>query len=458
MSTYRKSSYVIDIPLECEENKHLLIHGYTGAMDVVSSSLAEKICNASIISEKGTYASKDLWDTLVKRGYITSKTAVEEHDYVKRFAALLHNNAKAKYVGFVFMVTYDCNFRCPYCYESGISGNGNSWSKKTFTKELVDKAYAAFEEINAQKSLHRETVTLYGGEPLLKENGNIVRYIVNKGTALGYKFDAVTNGYDLDSYEDLLSSGVFNHLQITLDGAKEMHDSRRYHYKTNVSFDKIFNNIKLALDNDVYVSIRFNADENNFEELNKLEKLFKSSGYYDTGKLSLNTALLKKETEYKDNVNYISRERFNQLYNKLGMKIPHQDYGLYSKLMSALKARSCIRFHSIFCGVQYGSYIFDPFGNIYTCWETVGVPQYILGTFVNGIEWNDNIENWQGRNIGNTPKCSCCKYALLCGGGCLAKALRKGGFKGSYCDDYGDIVAFAANKAYKDAKAMNIII
>ena len=458
---YRKSAYLIDVPLESSAEKaHMLIHGYTGAIDIISDTVASFLSGHSSFSEYETNFSKETFDLLLKRGYITDKTAIQERDLACRLAELLHKDAKRMAKSFIFMVTYDCNFRCPYCYEAGISDNGRHWTRKTFTKSLVDRAYQAIAEISPEAKDRYKVITLYGGEPLLKDNVDIVTYIIRKGQELGYAFDGVTNGHDLDCYAEVLSTGAIKHLQITLDGAREMHDSRRFHYQTHKSFDKILQNIGLALDNGIRISVRFNADANNFKEIKKLESILSEAGYLSSPLFSLNTAMLDKEnSDYRqDDISYVSREQFNKMYSDLTLNIPHQDHGLYSKIMTALKNRTCIRFHSVFCGVQSGSYILDPYGDIYTCWETVGKEGYALGRYDPKIEWNDSVKNWQGRNTGNTPKCSCCRYALLCGGGCMAKALKHGGnFKSSYCDDYGDIIRLSVNRAYNDAIKEGII-
>ena len=458
---YRDSSYLIDVPLDATEGtKHMIIHGYTGAMDIVDGNIARFLDGHKRFTEDDFVFSENTFNLLLKRGYITEKTAPQERELACRLAELLHKNAKRQAKSFVFMVTYDCNFRCPYCYEAGISGNGRHWTKKTFTKGLVDRAYAAMEEIYPDYKKGYNNITLYGGEPLLKENVEIVTYIVKKGHELGYVFDAVTNGHDLDSYTEILSSGAMRHLQITLDGTREMHDSRRYHYQTHKSFDKIMSNIRLALDNGVKVGIRFNADANNFGEIKKLKEIFSQAGYFESKLLSFNTAMLNDENKdaSRGDIHYVSREEFNRMYSKSGLDVSHQDYGLYSKIMTAIKNRNSIRFHSVFCGVQSGSYILDPYGDIYTCWETVGKPEYVIGKYSPEVKWNDSIKNWQDRNTGNTPKCSCCKYSLLCGGGCLAKALKFGGdFKASYCDGYGDIVNLSVNRAYENALKTGLI-
>ena len=54
--------------------------------------------------------------------------------------------------------------------------------------------------------LRNRTITLFGGEPLLRENKDIVAYILQKGKEYGYTFTAISNGYDLDAYEDWLIS------------------------------------------------------------------------------------------------------------------------------------------------------------------------------------------------------------------------------------------------------------
>ena len=108
----------------------------------------------------------------------------------------------------------------------------------------------------------------------MKENVDISNLHRKERARVGICLDAITNGHDLDCYTEVLSSGAMRHVQITLDGMKDMHDSRRFHYQTHKSFDKILSNIKLALDNGIMVGVRFNADANNFGEIKKLQDIF----------------------------------------------------------------------------------------------------------------------------------------------------------------------------------------
>ena len=102
------------------------------------------------------------------------------------------------------------------------------------------------------------------------------------------------------------------------------------------------------------------------------------------------------------------------------------------------------------CSAQYGSYMFDPNGDIYTCLETVGKPEHIIGTYgAETLKWTKVRDFWFNRNISNSPNCKHCKYALFCGGGCLRQAtFGPNGFGASKCTNYASILRDAAKKAY----------
>lgn len=114
METLRTSSYIIPVKLESEEGKYMLIHGYTGAVDIVTEDLLEEIKNINSVSN----LSSDTLQILKERGYITTKSQSEEYTYVARIAKALHRKCEVLSTVFTWVVTYNCNFRCPYCFES----------------------------------------------------------------------------------------------------------------------------------------------------------------------------------------------------------------------------------------------------------------------------------------------------------------------------------------------------
>lgn len=64
METLRTSSYIIPVKLESEEGKYMLIHGYTGAVDIVTEDLLEEIKNINSVSN----LSSDTLQILKERG------------------------------------------------------------------------------------------------------------------------------------------------------------------------------------------------------------------------------------------------------------------------------------------------------------------------------------------------------------------------------------------------------
>ena len=139
----------------------------------------------------------------MKRGYITSLSKEDERELVKRLLDKIYDEVRLKNFGFHFIISYDCNLRCVYCYEDPILNGCACLPKCRITKEQVDKAYEIIIEKDKDKT-GRKTIHLYGGEPFLVENYEMLEYIVQKGKELGYVFSVTSNGYDLDKYMDYL--------------------------------------------------------------------------------------------------------------------------------------------------------------------------------------------------------------------------------------------------------------
>lgn len=96
-------------------------------------------------------------------------------------------------------------------------------------------------------------------------------------------------------------------------------------------------------------------------------------------------------------------------------------------------------------------YIFDPYEDIYCCLETVGIEKYSIGNYKHGVKWNKNYNRWKGRSVNKIPKCSKCKYGLLCGGGCASRIIKDDlNIFTPHCDNFPVILELNARKAYKN--------
>ena len=80
MEKLRVSSYMIPVKLENEADKYMLIHGYTGAIDIASEELLNEIKSVGIENK----LTKPMIEHLLNRGYLTNKTQDEEYAYVKK--------------------------------------------------------------------------------------------------------------------------------------------------------------------------------------------------------------------------------------------------------------------------------------------------------------------------------------------------------------------------------------
>lgn len=510
------SLYTIFLKRTHHEDRHLLVHGYTGAIDYVSDAVMDFLRAGGRQHDLTTKAELDAstTDHLLARGYLTSRTPYEERDHVRRLANLLHRKERV-IKNWLFLVAYDCNFRCPYCFENGISSAGKSWSKKVFTRNAVDQAYRAMLEIEPNREAHDQTITLYGGEPLMAQNKEIVDYIIEQGTARGYSFSAITNGYDLEHFTQHLRPDRLSKLQITIDGTQEKHDQRRTHYQAGRSFDKIICNVQVALDLGVAISIRVNTDVNNFADIRALRAQFQALGFFDYPHFRMYSALIHGNGEemncntimagtheaagandrvveelpglptalptYDPDAQYVnfdvaeSRHRptqgeatsiqfFHNPYaeaekiktfnrsqyiktfmedtkqhgDQSGHVVACQDFGIRGRVRKVLEGRGLMEFKATYCGAQTSMMVFDPYGDMYTCWELVGMDRHKVGDYREGVTYYDEeLRNWYGRNVGTTQACGQCKYAFFCGGGCMAGALREGrGYNSPYCDGF----------------------
>lgn len=437
--TYRFSSYSIVVPLDCEPENVFMMHGYTGAIDVLSKEIAEYLQDHDHFSKEDVPCSESTVEALEKRGYITKWSKEEEVEYAKRLANALYRKENILNNNFTVVVTYDCNFRCPYCYENGIKKDTT-----TFTKEKTDKLYKTILEIAPHKELRNNFIALYGGEPLLKENKEAITYLVEKGRELGFKFYTATNGFDLDNYVDLLAPDRICFLQITIDGMPMLHNQKRIHKSGNPTFEKIVSNIGLALKKDVVVSIRVNTDKSNIGQLNELNQYFKEIGYLENEKFSIYSALLVDYSENGDLPNIIRPNEYIKHFKENNVQCSHQDYGLSKKIISAIKSNRPISLASSFCGAQNCGFVLDPIGNIYPCWEVVNRKENQIGHYrEDSIVWNDAVRMKWRRNSIIDNNCIKCKYAFLCRGGCPALQL-----KGRRCTHIEEVVRHSVNRTY----------
>jgi uncharacterized protein len=422
------SRYNLDFEIKCNGKKeYILFNPLSGAIDIVKKEVIDGLKKLKN-SNKQKIFDDDTIAELIKRGYIFNNENEEKEK-------LLHYHGKyKKYISkaplvFILIPTYNCNLNCTYCFE------GKEKKSGLISDAVLDRMLKTMSEIVQENPTHsRPQVMLFGGEPLLKskKQEKVVEKILNECKEKGYYLRILTNGVNLKYYSKMIKKYSPDALQISLDGPKEIHDKRRVFSDGRGSFDKIVEGIDEIIGSKTKVYIRINVDTENIDYLPELadfiieKKWHKKEGtviyssavtdFSCTG-YSKNTIpkelLLKKildMTKKYEQLKILNFETWTDLWN----------------ILYPIIFKKSFPFSPTFnhCGAYDNNFSFDLNGNIYTCGAYSGRKDFQIGCFYPKIIYDKKEFNkWRNRNILNIEKCSKCKYSLLCGGGCSARAL-----------------------------------
>lgn len=413
------------------EKNNIILNGLTGAIDIVTSEIATILKNKNIQQLKKM--DPVIFDNLYQRGYIYNNSA-EEQKKIDEVYSIYVNNAK-ECDGYVFAIcpTYECNLKCSYCFEDQLTS-----CKETMSFDMLTKAFNYIKEINKKSRYKNNRINLYGGEPLLLKNKDIVEKIFQ--FSISEKIDTIiiTNGVDINYYIDLLMQykDCIKEIQITVDGPKEIHDKRRMKKSGEGSFDIISNNVKLLLDKGFFVNVRVNIDQKNLGHIKNLIHFFEEEElvFYSNFASYFNPVYSRHDIlEYQVTEDKIVESLlpiFNQdnnisnIYTLLGIKI-------LGHVSSILEKNFTFTVSPMFdyCEAARGEYIsFGPDGKCYPCGQAIGVEELCIATFYPDLKINHTqMNNWKNRNVLYLDKCSNCDLSLFCGGGCPYLSWKKTG-------------------------------
>jgi uncharacterized protein len=467
----RASSYNIYVDLPESAEDMLLVHGYTGAYDKVSRRVATYVRSLEAARPPkplfGAWSPEPAVDgqvvapsdhtiaILKRRGYLTELSVEDEQRFFANVASLLHQQEQRQRPSYILMPTYNCNLRCSYCFQDHMRTNpAFNHLLRTMRRSMADRIIAAMSRIEAQHGYEpgqdaapERQVGFFGGEPLLEHNRPIIEYIMTRLRALGpTNFWAVSNATDLHIYRDLLGPDGISFLQITLDGPPEEHNQRRIYADGSATFERIARNITMALEQGVAVSVRLNIDRNNINDLTRLAQEMIDRGWTSSRLFAPYTAPIRASNDHTDMKTTFSSWELDQALDRLREQDPNMlvinrpDDQIKQRVRGIFSKHAEPTRRATFCGAHSGMYVFDAFGDIYSCWERTGDPNIRIGyvTQTGDVVIEERLNTlWRSRNVTTNAICKKCRYALYCGGGCavLAEAQR-GEFFTNYCDGY----------------------
>ena len=371
-----------------------------------------------------------LAEDMLEKKYLFPSTEDEE-DFIQEKYLEFQDEYEETQVQLIFSTTYACNFSCAYCFQEEYSQNS-----KIVTPEITDAFFKyANEKFSREKT--QPYITLFGGEPLLtgKAKENIL-YFLKQAKKYNYGIAIVTNGYELMDYvPEFQKIGVeIKELQVTLDGDRESHDSRRYTSPGIPTFDRISDGIDLAIQSGYRINLRSIIDKDNIASLVGLAEHAQSRGWLDAPEGLFESTLGR-------NYELHTCQKTNSLYERAEM---WKDFFMLADLNPVLKKYHKPQFHGmralsetgelpfpIFDGCPAGKkeFAFDLNGDIYGCTASVGVSKYKLGSFTDANQSfnHDRLNEWATRDTLSIPECSECPVSLSCGGGCAVLACNQTG-------------------------------
>jgi uncharacterized protein len=442
-SAFRVSQYIFMAPTLENKDKVILVHGYTGALDIVESGVAA-ILRSENSDDRLSQLSVEERMHLNARGYLTEMSEEEEKEHVSHLVESVYAHYRNS-LSVLIAPNLDCSLRCRYCFQRGlqneITKNPTSPLASLITTEQVDKIFEILKEKQADPEVRlNDTITLYGGEALQSANLEVISYIVERGQDLGITFNAISNGYEIDLYHHLLGTTGIKKLQITIDGPRHLHDKMRMERDGKPTFDKIISNISGALGRGCEINISMNFDRQNYKALPELIQYFKELGWLDRSDVVVhgNQIFDLKTSSTAFQEDYEALQEIREFAAQNGVLLSNSTTKIQDVFLRRLAAKDPLSLKPVYCSANTGMYIFAPDSKIYTCWEAVGDGLSCVGSYDPDLRLDtDSLSRWHGRVASRIDACHSCEHIMFCGGGCTINAYRKEGkFLAPYCDAF----------------------
>jgi uncharacterized protein len=396
--------------LDTDDGKKIAFNSTSCALAEVDENFFDVLNNPDKINlETADTEKKQLIESMLQGNYLVS-------DVLDELKLIKYKHLNGKYgnsgFGLTVALTMACNFACSYCYEKPKQGL------------MVEAVVAGIVEMVTAAAQKRKDIqiTWYGGEPLLARElmldlSSRLIAICNENQA-NYSAFIVTNGYLLtDETISKLKEAKINGAQVTLDGPPEIHNSRRRLKGSSAgTFDTILKNVIKLKENNLSVSVRINIDKSNLDTVPELLDILENHNLkevlinlgrvtaYTEACLSVAESCLSVE-EYADH-----DLKFQRLFHERGFYV--DCYPFYP----GIKGNYC-------CADAQSSFVLDPEGYMYKCWNDVGNISEAVGNIrpgnrvANEKMMMNNIEYlfWSPFDF---EQCRECNILPICMGGC----------------------------------------
>ncbi|MDR1979587.1 MAG: radical SAM protein [Synergistaceae bacterium] len=418
ISMYKPSLYNVLVPLK--GGSTLAYNGVSGALAVWEETdrriydLVEGGADngkALAVAGNNRYLCTVLEN--LEKGLFVMNENSDERKLVDRIVNLARYDGS--WASFTIAPTLACNFGCDYCYQNDEARLGamNEETKRgiiRFVKKRTEGRRGC-------------TVAWYGGEPLLAPDrvismsNELAEHCREKKIA--YNSQIVTNGYFLtrEMTERLLAAKVTN-AQVTLDGDRATHDTRRILKNGGATFDRILRNVAESVSvEDFSITVRVNVDKRNKDGVDGLLAHLREAGL--SGR--------KNFRVYFAPVDICSQECLRVVDKVMGLdEYAAVEAGFIERAveMGLACASLPIQLFSLCAAVKPNGFVLLPNGDVHKCWNTVSYPSERIC----GLDDADSIEDmplyktWTSDALFASRQCDQCGILPNCTGGCAHKS------------------------------------
>lgn len=316
-----------------------------------------------------------------------------------------HDNTKYR---ITINPTLNCNFRCWYCYETHMAGT------KMTVKTMDHVIRFIKQKIDEDVSLEHLCLDWFGGEPFLYFKDIIQPIILEAKTYaeknnVEFESSFTTNGYLLtNEILDFCVQNSAKSFQITLDGHKERHNQVRFTRPGANTYDKIVQNIKLAVIKGCNVSVRLNisADTNAdisaiLDSFKKLDNEQRKRVRFSICEVWQDRGKVKEEIE-----KIITLIRSDGFISNIYESCPH---GIRNTCYADKENEAVINYD----------------GKVFKCTARNFIEENKEGQLMdNGhIQWNTNHKKREMASVFNYPHCLKCQIMPICNASCSQQQL-----------------------------------
>ncbi|MFH0798125.1 MAG: radical SAM protein [Candidatus Woesearchaeota archaeon] len=375
---------------------------------------------------------------LVEQGFVFEDSIDEDVMFSVRMGESRYGDGKSE---FMVAVTSACNLACPYCFKS-------SREVKDLEGKSLEKVVSFIKNMCILHRNDHVELHLFGGEPFVRPKITFSLIDEIKAWAgprdMKFTFIIYTNGTFADQeIVDSLARSRQNirYIHFTLDGPRNVHDSRRFYKGGQPSYDRIILALKVFKANDLYSVVRINVDRKNISDIPCLLSELQSQGLSD---VPIGFSFIRNMTHacggYKDAVDDSDPNRWLPSLWKAA-----SDMGFRFVMKPDASYLYCSAFKN-------SSFIIDVDCSVYKCAGLQGIREHSVGT-INDKGYLDSMGyryyEFMDRDPLRISPCKDCQVLPVCGCGCAAYSYTKfGSYHHPNCFDRNIVLTKERMKIY----------